>query len=86
MNRITITPLGKGEPAMLKARQIDAVKQHARDNYGKGGWDEVVEAWSVQDILDAIGDARTVKGAICKVAAIVRARHAYAEDIRATAF
>jgi len=69
-----------------REQMIAAVKEHAEANYSSGGWDEVVEAWGDDDIAEAMGSARTTNGAICKVAAIVKVRHEYAEDIRATAF
>ena len=65
---------------------VAGVRAHANANYDKGGWDEVVEAWDDADILKEAGTARTVNGAICKVAAVVKVLHSYAEDIRATAF
>ena len=45
-----------------------------------------IPAWDDADILKEAGTARTVNGAICKVAAVVKVLHSYAEDIRATAF
>lgn len=65
---------------------VAGVRAHAEANYDKGGWDEVVEAWDDADILKEAGTARTLNGAICKVAAVVKTRHEYAEDIRAEAF
>lgn len=61
---------------------VAAVRAHARANYNKGGWDEVVEAWDDADIVKEIGAARTAKGAIKKVGEMVAARFSYAEDIR----
>lgn len=65
---------------------VTFVKAYAAVNYHKDGWDEVVEAWDDGDIILAMGTARTVNGAVCKVAAVVKARHSYAKEIRATAF
>lgn len=69
-----------------REEMVAAVKAHAEANYSTGGWDEVVEAWDDEYIVENMGTARTVKGAICKVAAVVKARHEYAEEIRSTAF
>ena len=47
---------------------IKAVRDHANANWGKGGWDFLVECWSDEDIGVAIGAATTPKAAIaaCK--------------------
>lgn len=47
---------------------INAVRDHANANWEKDGWDFLVECWSDEDIGQAIGSAKTVKGAIanCK--------------------
>ena len=64
---------------------IAAVRTHALANYSDG-WDEVVEAWSDQEIVDAMGKALTANTAIRKVHVLVKARNAYAAEIRATAW
>lgn len=61
---------------------IAAVRKHAMLHYNEGGWDYVVEAYEDADILEAIGRARTVAGAIRNVGREVGLRHDYAEDIR----
>jgi hypothetical protein len=56
------------EPRLLPL--IAAVKEHARQNYAKSGWDYVVECWTDEDIAGTIKEsgARSAKGAIkaCK--------------------
>ena len=64
---------------------VTAVKAHALENY-ENGWDTVVECWETQDIICAIGAARTTAGAIKKVKAIVGTCNAFAADIEATEF
>jgi hypothetical protein len=53
---------------MSKQELIEEVKAHANKNYNTGGWDEIVECLSDDDIADLIGDCRTVSGAIAKAA------------------
>lgn len=61
--------------ARLQAAQIQAVKDYAlyRCTNGRApkGWDIVHEAWDTEQIVEAIGKARTVVGAVNKVAAAV---------------
>tara|TARA_R100000963_G_scaffold11192_1_gene8167 strand:- start:7 stop:222 length:216 start_codon:yes stop_codon:yes gene_type:complete len=47
---------------------VTAVRAHALENYEKGGWDFLVECYSDDEIVDLIGVARTVDGAIKKCA------------------
>ena len=62
------------------AALILAVKAHAVDNYNKG-WDVVVEACGDEELRELIGLARTEKGAIKKVAAMVNLRREVHRDI-----
>lgn len=50
---------------------IAGVRAHAIAHYTEGGWDVVVECWDDDDIAETIGKARTLKGAIAKMADIV---------------
>ena len=47
---------------------VTAVRAHANGNYEKDGWDFLVECYSDDEIVDLIGGARTVNGAIKKCA------------------
>jgi hypothetical protein len=38
---------------------IDAVRAHANANWGKDGWDFLVECWDDEDIARAVGNAKT---------------------------
>lgn len=65
---------------------IRAVRDHALKNYGRSGWDIVIECWSDEDVSNAIGNATTAKRAICKVRAVVAPVADYRSDIESTAF
>lgn len=53
---------------MNRQELIQAVRDHAIRNYETGGWDEIVEFLSDDDIADLIGECHTVSGAIAKAA------------------
>jgi hypothetical protein len=46
---------------------IDAVIAHAEANYGKGGWDSIVECWTRDEIAREIGTCVSERGAIQKM-------------------
>jgi len=50
---------------------VDAVKAYALEHYNDGGWDVIVECWEDTDILECIGDARTVEDALARVSVLV---------------
>jgi hypothetical protein len=50
---------------------IAQVRVHAVRHYADGGWDVVVECWSDEDIREQIGRARTLKGALAKLAEVI---------------
>lgn len=62
------------------AALILAVKDHAKENYANG-WDEIVECYEDEDLREIIGLARTSKGAIKKVAAVVSLRNEVRRDV-----
>ena len=68
-----------------QAQMIEAVKRYAYEHYEEG-WDVVVECWDKADYVEVIGKARTVEGAIRKVAEGVNHITAYRREIEATAF
>ena len=70
---------------MTEPEFIGYVRNHAMTNYEKGGWDEVVEAWSDGDILEYYIQGNTKK-AFKDLAKIVKFRYEYAQEIRSTAF
>ena len=51
---------------------IKAVRDHANANWGKGGWDFLVECWSDEDIGIAISSAKTPKAAIAACKRVVK--------------
>lgn len=65
---------------------VKAVKDHAAKNYNQDGWDYVVECYEDTDIAEIIGNARTAKGAIAKVKAVVKTQDSYRKDIQAEIF
>ena len=65
---------------------IAAVKQHARDNYERDGWDYVVECWENADIEKAISGATTTAAAIQRVRKIVTALNDRRKDIEGEIF
>lgn len=50
---------------------VAAVRAHAEAHYEEGGWDVIVECWEDEDVARTIKGARTVNGAVKKVAAVV---------------
>lgn len=62
------------------AALVQAVKDHAKENYANG-WDEIVECYEDDEIRELIGLARTPKGAIKKVAAVVDLRNEVRRDV-----
>tara|TARA_R110002060_G_scaffold76112_1_gene86236 strand:- start:650 stop:856 length:207 start_codon:yes stop_codon:yes gene_type:complete len=64
--------------AMLKG-----VKRHAQENYEKGGWDYIVEGcYEDSELITLIGKARTITGAIRKVAVDVNTLADVRSDIQ----
>jgi len=55
----------------LRNSVVDAVKAYALEHYNDGGWDVIVECWEDTDILECIGDARTVEDALARVSVLV---------------
>lgn len=71
---------------LLPGELVYEVKHYAYRHYSEGGWSAVVECWSPEEILEVVGKCWTAKSAIKKMAAIVKAQHEYAQEIRSTAF
>lgn len=68
MSITTLSELDAHEAAVLEywaARPAEAdavvaiVTEHATRNYERGGWDVIVECWSRDDILKAVGRAHS---------------------------
>jgi pyruvate dehydrogenase complex dehydrogenase (E1) component len=64
---------------------IKAVRDHALDNYEKGGWDILVECWDDEEIAEVIGGAKTPKAAIAACKRVVGTIDEYRSDVIATA-
>lgn len=67
---------------------IQAVKEHARNNYEKGGWDYVVECFDDSYIEELIleAGAKTISQAIAAVGKVVAERADLRADIQAEIF
>ena len=65
---------------------IQAVRDHARRNYNRDGWDMLVECWEDRDIVKAMGEASTVKQAIRNVRMVLKLSDDYRREIESTAF
>ena len=65
---------------------VEDVKSYAVQNYGKGGWDYVVETMDDWDIADVIKTAKNPKGAIWKMSVHVGPMGRHRDEIRATAW
>ena len=52
---------------MTKNEIAQAVYDHALKNYEHDGWDMVVECYDLAEIMEDMGNARTVAGAIKKL-------------------
>ena len=64
---------------------IKAVRDHALDNYEKGGWDILVECWDDEEIAEVIGGAKTPKAAIAACKRVIGTIDEYRSDVIATA-
>lgn len=65
---------------------IKAVREHALANYETGGWDYIVECYSDEEIQEAIGGAKTVKGAIRNVGQVVGVQDSVRKDVQGEIF
>jgi hypothetical protein len=67
------------------AEIVAAVREHAVANY-EAGWDVVVEAYTDEEISQAVGRCSSAAAAIAKLGRIVGAHKSYGDEIRSTAF
>lgn len=65
---------------------IEAVKEHARLNYGTDGWDYIVECYEDSEIRDLIEGCETVEEAIAAAGEIMEIKNERREDIQGTAW
>ena len=61
---------------------IEAVREHALENYETKSWSYIVEAFDDEELAEEIGDATSVKSAIDNVREWVETHWSVAEDIR----
>lgn len=65
---------------------IQAIRQHALANYNHQGWDYLVECYEDKDILEEIGTAKTLRGAIRKLIPALRVLDDERREIKSTAW
>jgi hypothetical protein len=53
------------------AEIVAGVRAYCREHFNDGGWDVISEAWSDEQIVEAIGWAETVPGALKKMRGVV---------------
>jgi hypothetical protein len=63
---------------------IDGVRNHARVNWDKGGWDILYECWDDSDIAQHIGGAKTLRAAIAACKRVLTTIDNHRAEIRAT--
>lgn len=68
----------------LEQPLVDAVKKHANANWGKDGWDYVVECFTDQEIWEKIAGCNSDKQAIKKMASICSLLAERRDDVRST--
>jgi len=61
---------------------VTAVRQYATENYEQDGWDILVECWSDEEIVEAIGDATSVGLAIGNCMTTLQSMNDYRRDIQ----
>jgi hypothetical protein len=65
---------------MTQDELITAIRAHAIANYNRQGWDFLVECYEDKDILEEIGTAKTLKGAIRKLLPTLRDQDDYRKE------
>jgi hypothetical protein len=65
---------------------VQAVKDFARANYNKDGWDYVVECWADDEIAQEIKGAKTAEAAIKRMKRIAKTQDDYRSEIQSTAW
>ena len=68
--------------AARRGNVIFTVRNHAENHYEEDGWDEVVEAWTDDEIWREVKNCSTPEYAIKAMHRIVKMRKAYADEIR----
>jgi len=71
---------------MDRTELLAEIRTYAGKNYNKGGWDVLVECWSDAEILEEIGKANTLRGAIWKLNKTLNFIADYRAEMMATAF
>ena len=71
---------------MTKNELAQAVYDHAHRNYRQDGWDIIVECYDLAEIVEVMGNASTVVGAINNVHRIIKPAAAYRKEVETTAY
>jgi len=71
---------------ILQKELVAVIRRFASANYEMDGWDYIVECFSDEDILEAIGDAITDKGAIRRVGRLAKELNARRKEVQAEIF
>ena len=73
-----------GMELIAAIRLVNAIRQHAINNYSTGGWDYLVECWGDADILDCIGTTSNLRNAISKCSKTLKLMDDYRAEQRAS--
>jgi hypothetical protein len=49
---------------MNKEQIANFIYDHAKEHYGDGGWDVIVECWSITEIMEHIEDGESKEAAL----------------------
>ncbi len=62
---------------------VKAVREYAQDHYNDSdmAWDEIVEAWTDEEIVKETAFCRSPEGAVRKIAGIAALRGSYRNEI-----
>ena len=71
------------EEQLSPAQLVEKILEHAIANYSKNGWDFVVECYEDEDILEMIKGAKTLHGAKCKMAPMLKIKDEMRREAKA---
>jgi len=73
------------EIKMKQAELIRQIRKYGEKNYEKDGWDYLVECYSDQEIIEQMGNAKTLLGAIRRLSWILKIKNEYRSECEAGA-
>jgi len=74
------------EMSILDREWAASIRQHAKENYDRDGWDYIVECWEDSDIVKAWGDAKDLKQALANVHEVVQVMDSRRKDVESEIF